>query len=156
MGEKVNSFNWPCVFSESTNRGGLVGTRHHLLATTNLLLGCQLKNTQTHRETRIAHMDQSRISNRSSTVKDNDNIHSSIPDQSYISTRVFYEKQMHAKLEEGPSFLKGTCFDLCFPKLRNIQFLKRKIISWSWSSFGQRTWYYTYVPLTHVIIEVKK
>ena len=58
----------------------------------NLSLGCQLKSTQTHRETRIARMDQSRISNRSSAIKDNYIIHPSISDQSYISTRVFYKK----------------------------------------------------------------
>ena len=80
-----------------------VATKHHLLATTNFSLGCQLKRTQTHRETRIAHMDQSTISNRCSAIKDNDNIHPSISDQSYISTRVFYKKKIRSKVEEVPS-----------------------------------------------------
>ena len=79
-----------------------VGTKHHLLATTNLSLGCQLKSTQTHWETRIAHMNQSKILNQPSATKDNDNIHSSISNQSCISTRAFYKKKIRAKLEEGP------------------------------------------------------
>ena len=48
-----------------------------------------MKTTQMHRKTRIAYMDQSRISNRSSTIKDDENVHSSISHQSDISTRVF-------------------------------------------------------------------
>ena len=36
-----------------------------------------------------------------STIKDNDNIDSSISNQCYISTRIFYKKQIRAKLEEG-------------------------------------------------------
>ena len=134
MSGKGNSFNWLCAFSESTNRGGL-----HTSTSWSWLCGLewkiiylprhtshQLKSTQTYRKTRISHMDQWEISNHSSAVKDNDNIHLSISDQSYISTRVFYKKQICAKLEEGSSVLNGTCFDLWFPKLRNIQFLKEK------------------------------
>ena len=42
-------------------------------------------------------MDQSGISNRSSAIKDNKNIHSLICHQSYISTCAFYKKQMRPK-----------------------------------------------------------
>ena len=163
MSGKGNSFNWLCAFSESTNRGGL-----HTSTSWSWLCGLewkiiylprqtshQLKSTQTHRKTRIAHMDQWRISNHSSAIKDNDNIHLSISDQSYISTRVFYKKQICAKLEEGSSVLNGTCFDLWFPNWEIYNFSKRNS-SWSGSFFGQRNWYDTYVSLTHVIIEVKK
>ena len=96
-------------------------------------------------------MDQSIISNRSSAIKDNDNIHSSISDQSYIST---WETNTR-KTERRAVSLKGHMFRLMFPKIEKYIFLKREILYWSGSSFGQRTWYDTYVILTHVIIEFK-
>ena len=42
------------------------------------------------------------------------------------------------------------------PKIEKHTVSQRAILSWSGSSFGERTWYATHVPLTHVIIEVKK
>ena len=67
--------------------------KHYLLAMTNLSWSFQVKS-QTHRRTRISHMDQSEISNQSSPIKDYENIHSSICHSSYISTCAFYKKQM--------------------------------------------------------------
>ena len=46
--------------------------------------------------------------------------------QSPINLTYPHEKQIRAKLKEGLSVLKGICFVLCFPKLRNIYFSKEK------------------------------
>ena len=130
-----------------------VGIKHHLLATTNLSLGCQLKSPEEYRETRIAHMDQTRTSNRSSAIKNNDltSIHQSPINLKY--PHVFFIRNQCTQSWKKGHQSKRVDILTDVPKIEKYRISQKRDSFLIGRFFGQRTCYDTYVHLTHVIIK---